>query len=210
LPFKRLSFSNHVIIMKKKLLLVVSVVCLAACGWWLFGSDGVSVPKQRGYFRIDLPEQAYRSYESVCPMKMEVSTASQIEVFRDRQSADSCWFNIYYPRYNARIHCTYIAVGNRFDELVNDAYGFAAKHEMKASGLRRTMLSDSARHVHGIIYDIEGDAASNVQFFMTDSTKHFLRGALYFFNAPNPDSIAPVLNFVRGDIERIAQTIEWR
>jgi gliding motility-associated lipoprotein GldD len=101
-------------------------------------------------------------------------------------------------------------VGNRFDELVNDAYGFAAKHEMKASGLRRTMVSDSARDVHGIIYDIEGDAASNVQFFMTDSTQHFLRGALYFFNAPNPDSIAPVLEFLRRDIDRIAQTIDWR
>jgi gliding motility-associated lipoprotein GldD len=196
--------------MKKKILLFVGVACFAACIWWWFSMDESGIPKPRGYFRIDLPEQAYRSYESACPMKLEVSTASQIEVFRDRQSADSCWFNIFYQRYNARIHCTYIAVGNRFDELVNDAYGFAAKHEMKATGLRRTMVSDSARDVHGIIYDIEGDAASNVQFFMTDSTQHFLRGALYFFNAPNPDSIAPVLEFLRDDIDRIAQTIDWR
>jgi gliding motility-associated lipoprotein GldD len=172
--------------------------------------DETSVPKPRAYFRIDLPEQQYRSYESACPLNMEVSTASQIEVFRDRQSADSCWFNIYYPRYNARIHCTYISVGDKFNELINDAYGFAAKHEMKASGLRRTMVSDSTRDVNGIIYDIEGDAASNVQFFLTDSTQHFLRGALYFFNAPNPDSIAPVLNFVRSDIDHIAQTLVWR
>ena len=185
-------------------------MAFALIAWWLWQGNNASVPKPRGYFRIDLPEQEYRSYESVCPMNLEVSTAAQIEVFRDRQSADSCWFNIYYPRYNARVHCTYITVGNRFEELVNDAYGFAAKHEMKASGLRRTMVSDSTRDVHGIVYDIEGDAASNVQFFLTDSTRHFLRGALYFFNAPNPDSLAPVLNFVRGDIDRIAQTLEWR
>ena len=195
---------------KRKLLSGIALVVFTLIAWWLWPGNNSSVPKPRGYFRIDVPEQQYRSYESICPMNLEVSTASQIEVFRDRQSADSCWFNIYYPHYNARIHCTYIAVGNRFNELVNDAYGFAAKHEMKASGLRRTMVSDSTRDVHGIIYDIEGDAASNVQFFMTDSTRHFLRGALYFFNAPNPDSIAPVLNFVRGDIDRIAQTLVWR
>ena len=195
---------------RRKLFAGIVLMALALTAWWFWNDNNPIVPKPRAYFRIDLPEKEYRSYESVCPMNLEVSTAAQIEVFRDRQSADSCWFNIYYPRHNVRIHCTYIAVGNRFDELVNDAYGFAAKHEMKASGLRRTMVSDSTRDVHGIIYDIEGDAASNVQFFLTDSTRHFLRGALYFFNAPNPDSIAPVLDFVRSDIDRIAQTLEWR
>lgn len=195
---------------KRKLFAGIVSVVIALAVWWFWKDNNASVPKPRGYFRIDLPDQEYRSYESVCPMNLEVSTAAQIEVFRDRQSADSCWFNIYYPRYNARVHCTYIAVGNRFEELVNDAYGFAAKHEMKASGLRRTMVSDSTRDVHGIVYDIEGDAASNVQFFLTDSSRHFLRGALYFFNAPNPDSIAPVLNFVRSDIDHIAQTLVWR
>ena len=195
---------------KTKVISGILVVAFALIALWVWQDNNASVPKPRAYFRIDLPEKEYRSYESVCPMNMEVSTAAQIEVFRDRQSVDSCWFNIYYPRYNARVHCTYVAVGNRFNELVNNAYGFAAKHEMKASGLRRTMVSDSTRDVHGIIYDIEGDAASNVQFFLTDSTNHFLRGALYFFNSPNPDSIQPVLEFVRADIDRLAQTLQWR
>ena len=187
---------------------IVLIFFLSALWFWM--DNGTSVPKPHGYFRIELPKQEYRLYESVCPMNLEVSTAAQIEVFRDRQSADSCWFNIYYPRYNARVHCTYISVGNRLNDLIDDAYGFAAKHEMKATALRRTLVSDTLRHVHGILYDIEGDAASNVQFFLTDSSQHFLRGALYFFNPPNPDSIAPVLQFVRGDIDHIAQTLEWR
>lgn len=196
--------------MKKKLLVFVGIACLAACGWWVFAGDETAIPKPRGYFRIALPNAEYRSYKSECPMKMEVSTAAKVEVFRDRLSEDSCWFNIYYPKYNARIHCTYMTVKNRLPQLIDDAYGFAAKHEMKASALRRAMVSDTVRNVHGIIYDIEGDAASNAQFFLTDSTDHFLRGALYFFNPPNPDSIAPVLEFVRADINRIAQTLEWR
>jgi gliding motility-associated lipoprotein GldD len=200
----------HLTIMKKKLFLFVAVISLAACGWWWLASDEIAVPKPRGYFRISLPNAEYRSYESECPMKMEVSTAAQVEVFRDRLSEDSCWFNIYYPKYNARIHCTYMSVKNRLPQLIDDAYGFAAKHEMKASALRRTLVSDTVRNVHGIVYDIEGDAASNAQFFLTDSTDHFLRGALYFFNPPNPDSIAPVLEFVRSDIMHVAQTLEWR
>lgn len=196
--------------MKKKNLLAVGVAFLAVFAWFWFTSDESAVPKPRGHFRIALPTAEYLSYASECPVKMEVSTAAKVELFRDRLSADSCWFNIYYPRLNARIHCSYMQVNGRLDALIDDAYGFAAKHEMKASALRRTMVSDSLRDVHGIIYDIEGDAASNVQFFFTDSSEHFLRGALYFFNPPNPDSIAPVLQFVRGDINRLAQTLEWR
>jgi gliding motility-associated lipoprotein GldD len=195
---------------KGKVLVGAIVLIFFLSALWFWMDNGTSVPKPHGYFRIELPKQEYRLYESVCPMNLEVSTAAQIEVFRDRQSADSCWFNIYYPRYNARVHCTYISVGNRLNDLIDDAYGFAAKHEMKATALRRTLVSDTLRHVHGILYDIEGDAASNVQFFLTDSSQHFLRGALYFFNPPNPDSIAPVLQFVRGDIDHIAQTLEWR
>jgi len=196
--------------MKGKVLVGAMVLIFFLLALWFWMDNGTSVPKPHGYFRIELPKQEYRLYESVCPMNLEVSTAAQIEVFRDRQSVDSCWFNIYYPRYNARVHCTYISVGNRLNDLIDDAYGFAAKHEMKATALRRTLVSDTLRHVHGILYDIEGDAASNVQFFLTDSSHHFLRGALYFFNPPNPDSIAPVLQFVRGDINHIAQTLDWR
>jgi gliding motility-associated lipoprotein GldD len=195
--------------MKRKLVILACALVLSMAGWYWFVREETGVPKPRGYFRIALPEPEYRLYDSECPLAMEVSTSAKVELFRDRMSVDSCWFNIYYPKYNARIHCTYMPVNNRLPELIEDAYGFAAKHEMKASALRRTLVSDSLRKVYGIVYDIEGDAASNAQFFLTDSTNHFLRGALYFFNPPNPDSIAPVLSFVRGDINRIAQTLQW-
>lgn len=189
-------------------LLISAALILGAIFFVL--NEPAAIPKPQGFFRIDLPEHDYQRYESECPLTFDLSKAAKAELFRDRLSVDSCWFNIYYPRLNARVHCSYMQVNGRLDALIEDAYGFAAKHEMKASALRRTMISDSLRDVHGIIYDIEGDAASNVQFFLTDSTDHFLRGALYFFNPPNPDSIAPVLQFVRDDIDRIAQTLEWR
>ena len=189
--------------------LLISAVLISGTVFFMLNEQSTN-PNPHGFFRIDLPQVEYVPYNSECPLSFEISKAARAELFRDRLSADSCWFNIYYPKYNARIHCSYMQVNGRLDALIDDAYGFAAKHEMKASALRRTLVNDSLRDVHGIIYDIEGDAASNVQFFLTDSSRHFLRGALYFFNAPNPDSIAPVLQFVRGDIDRIAQTLEWR
>jgi len=195
---------------KRGILLTAAIALVVIIAVWMFSSDYTAIPKPRGYFRIDLPQQQYRSYESECPLTMDVSQAAQLELFRDRVSPDSCWFNIYYPKLNARVHCSYIQVNGRLNALIDDAYGFAAKHEMKASALRRTMVADSTRKVYGIVYDIEGDAASNLQFFLTDSTDHFLRGALYFFNAPNADSIAPVLDFVRADVMRLTETIRWR
>lgn len=196
---------------KRQLLVVLLISALLVLGAIFFVfNEPAAIPKPHGFFRIDLPEPDYVNYTSECPLAFDLSKAAKAELFRDRLSADSCWFNIYYPRLNARVHCSYMQVNGRLDALIDDAYGFAAKHEMKASALRRTMVSDSLRDVHGIIYDIEGDAASNVQFFFTDSSEHFLRGALYFFNPPNPDSIGPVLQFVRGDIDRLAQTLEWR
>src|SRR5690606_18002102 len=95
------------------------------------------------------------------------------------------------------------------DELIRDAYGFAAKHEMKATALKRTLIEDNIHKVHGILYDIQGEAASQVQFFLTDSTRNFLRGSLYFNSKPNPDSLAPVLAFVREDIDHMIRSVRW-
>jgi gliding motility-associated lipoprotein GldD len=95
-------------------------------------------------------------------------------------------------------------------ELADDAYQFAFKHEMKADGIQRTYVEDTIRNVYGIIYDIQGEAASQIQFFLTDSTQHYLRGALYFDNKPNQDSIAPVLTFIREDILHLTNTLQWK
>jgi gliding motility-associated lipoprotein GldD len=168
-----------------------------------------AIPKPPGYFRIDLPAHDYSRFQSSCEVSLDVPNYARVEDFKDRQGADSCWFNISYPRFNATIYCTYFGVNNNVNELVQDAYTFAMKHEMKASGVRRTPVEEEASKVFGIIYDIDGEAASQVQFFVTDSVKHFFRGSLYFNNKPNPDSIAPVLNFVREDIEHMLKSVKW-
>lgn len=178
------------------------VLLLASCGESF-------TPKPRGYYRIDMPEKGYTSYQTPCDVKFDVPNYSKLEMLKKNSTGDSCWFNLSFPRFNAKLHCTYVAVNNNFDMLIRDSYGFAAKHEVKASALKRTQINYPDKKVFGILYDIEGDAASQLQFFLSDSTKNFLRGSLYFYNSPNPDSIAPVLSFIREDIIRLTQTIEW-
>lgn len=193
----------------RKILPVILVLVVAAV-YFLWNSSATEIPKPRGYFRIDLPKKNYRIYESNCPLSIEIPSYAKVEIFRNHESADSCWFNIFFPGLNARLHCTYIPVGKNMARLLSDSYGFAAKHEMKASALKRTLVSDDARNVYGIIYDIEGDAASQLQFFLTDSTNHFFRGSLYFFNSPNPDSVSPVLSFIREDLVHLTESITWK
>lgn len=195
---------------KRNVILIILVPAVLVAVFFFWRSTELAIPKPRGYFRIDLPQKGYRVYDAACPLSIEIPNYSQIEIFRGHESHDSCWFNIYFPKLNARLHCTYIPVGDNMSELLRDSYGFAAKHEMKASALKRTMIEDPTKNVYGIIYDIEGDAASQLQFFITDSTDHFLRGSLYFFNSPNSDSVAPVLSFIREDVVHLTQSAIWK
>lgn len=183
---------------------------LAAIGLFALSACGDHyMPKPRGYFRIDLPEPKYAAYEAECPFTCNLPVYTRLEVDPRTSGGDTCRFNIVYPKFRARIHCTYLPIRGNADRLVEDAYGFAASHEVKATALRRTPVSDPERRVYGIVYDIEGEVASQAQFFLMDSTRHFLRGSLYFNHRPNPDSIAPVLARIRQDIAEIAASLRW-
>jgi gliding motility-associated lipoprotein GldD len=188
-------------------LITVFVVVLLT-RFWFYGSKSY-LPKPLGYFNIELPEKKYQDYQTLCDLSFDIPTYAQVELFRESANSDTCRFNILYPRFNARIHCTYLPVGNNFDVLVDDVNDIAWTHEARASAFKSTRISDLPRQMYGVVFDIEGDAASQTQFFLTDSTKHFFRGALYFYNKPNPDSIAPVLQFVRQDIDRLINTARW-
>jgi gliding motility-associated lipoprotein GldD len=117
--------------------------------------------------------------------------------------------NIGFPQFRSRIHITYKQVLNNLPNLIDDAHTFAFKHSIKADAINQHEYSNPDNHVFGILFDIKGNTASSLQFYLTDSTRHFLRGALYFDNEPNKDSIAPVNDFLRQDIERLIETLTW-
>jgi gliding motility-associated lipoprotein GldD len=190
------------------LLLVMSIL-LVSCGP---GDEGYDfTPKPKGYMRIDFPEKKYRLYDSVCPYSFETPVYSVVEYDKDRNSMP-CWINVKYPQFRAQLHVSYLQISqhNNLDTLLQTSHQLAITHEVKASGMdEEVVLRDSAK-VYGLIYNIAGNTASNVQFYLTDSTHHFFRGALYFDVAPNIDSTKIVVDFLEQDIMHMIRTFRWK
>ncbi len=168
-------------------------------------------PKPRGYFKIDLPEKKYQTYSAECPFSFDFPVYAEVQPDSSRESKP-CWMNVNYPQFNGRIHLSYQSVTSekQFNQLIEDARTFAFKHTVKATAIDEAMISYPEKKVYGIYYSIEGNTASSLQFFLTDSTKHYLRGALYFNEQPRLDSIQPVLDFVKKDIDQMIKTFKWK
>jgi gliding motility-associated lipoprotein GldD len=166
------------------------------------------VPKPRGYFRIDLPDHKYKTWKSECPYRFEYPVYCEVLADRER-FAEPCWINIEYRQYHGTIHISYKSIYNNLESLLEDTRSLVYKHTVKADAIAEHLYTNPDHRVYGILYDITGNAASSVQFFLTDSTRHFLRGALYFATVPNADSLMPVTRFVREDIVHMMETLEW-
>lgn len=168
-----------------------------------------STPKPRGYFRIGFPKHEYKSLENIYPYTFQIP--DYVTVVVDKQpNAEPYWINLDYPAYNGKIHISYKKIENNLNMVLEDSRKLAYKHSIKADAIGEKLFIEPEKKVYGILYDIKGDAASSVQFFLTDSIKNFLRGALYFNAVPNKDSLAPVISFVREDIIHLMETFEWK
>jgi gliding motility-associated lipoprotein GldD len=168
-------------------------------------------PKPRGYFRIVLPEKVYHPFSSDCPYVFDVPTYAQMEPDRSAD-AQPYWMDIHFPQFNARIHLSYMPISGRdnFNELVEDARTFAFNHTVRATAIDQQRISRPEANVYGLKYEIKGNTASNIQFFVTDSIHHYLRGALYFHEKPRLDSIQPVLDFIKADIDTLVHSLRWK
>lgn len=176
----------------------------------LSSCDEEYTPKPRGYFRIDLPENSYQTFKSDCPFSFEYSTYAKAAVYKGKQ-IENCWYNIYYSKLNATIHLSYTPLQSKSDletQLANSRT-LVYKHTVKADGIEEIPISYESKNVYGLLYNLSGNSASQAQFYVTDSSRHFLRCALYFNSSPNADSIAPVLNYINKDIEHLITTFKW-
>ena len=168
-------------------------------------------PKPRGYFRIVFPQKAYQKYENGCPFTYEYPKYADIEPDRSH-NAKPCWQNIQFTQFNATLHLSYEHIDSKkkFNELIEDAHKLSFKHTVKATGIDQGVISYPDRKIYGIYYTIDGNAASSIQFYLTDSTKNYIRGALYFNTEPRLDSIQPVLTFIRKDVNILVKTFKWK
>lgn len=191
----------------KLLIICISIVSFSSCG--NEEDEETFIPKPKGFPRIDFPQKKYRLYDSLCPYSFEIPTYANI--LNDKhKGADPCWINVNFPKYNAQIHLSYKTVNNNLDTFLNDCRDFAIKHQVKSTGIDESIIVRDSAQVYGLVYDISGNTASNVQFYLTDSTHHFMRGALYFNSVPNIDSLKIVVDFLRKDIVHMIQTFEWK
>ncbi len=168
-------------------------------------------PKPRAYFRIDLPERNYQNFNANCPFSFEYSKYANMTVYNGNQ-IESCWYNIAYPRFNATIHLSYSPILNKSDleTQLSNSRALVYKHTVKADGIEEIPINYASKKVYGLLYNLSGNSASQTQFYLTDSAKHFVRCALYFNSSPNADSIAPVLTYINEDIEKLILTFKWQ
>jgi gliding motility-associated lipoprotein GldD len=124
--------------------------------------------------------------------------------------SEPCWINIEFPQFDGKVHISYKVVDNNLYEYIEDSRNLTYKHTIKADAIRETVYSNELLNVHGILYDIKGNAASSLQFYLTDSLNHFLRGSLYFNVEPDKDSLAPVIAYFKEDIVHLFESFEWK
>ncbi|MBI1343966.1 MAG: hypothetical protein GC171_13615 [Terrimonas sp.] len=171
--------------------------------------------KKRGYFKIDFPEKQYRLFDQPgYPYSFEYPVYANIikdSLFFDSKVDNDWWINIDFPSYNGRIHISYKKVGkNNFDSLVNDAFQMSYKqHTYKASEINDSLMR-TPNGIEGIYFTLKGNTATANQFFLTDSVKNFLRGALYFAATPNSDSLSVVNDFFKQDMLHLINTFKWK
>jgi gliding motility-associated lipoprotein GldD len=166
-------------------------------------------PKPRSYFRIDFPEKKYVPYhQNGCNYSFEIPVYARVVPFVGN-TAEPCWINIEFPGYKGILHLTYKPITDNLGTYLEDIRTLAYKHSIKADDIIERPFSFPERDVNGILYDIKGNTASSLSFFVTDSTKNFLSGALYFNVIPNKDSLAPVIQFFSADIEHLIETLYW-
>lgn len=183
-----------------RVLLMFVFISLISC------SDSTQ-PKPSGFLALNYEEPSYSKINLDCPFTFEKNDISNLEI---GLSNKPCWVNLDYPRMNAKIYLTYSPVKDNLRELLIDAQKLPEKHTIKADMIEASVYKNEKNKTFGNFYEVEGDAASQAQFYMTDSTSHFLTGSIYFEVKPNYDSILPAANYIKKDMRRLVETLEWR
>ncbi|TAJ13447.1 gliding motility lipoprotein GldD [Marinilabiliaceae bacterium JC017] len=175
----------------------------------LLGCQRNYTPKSRGYFRIEFPEKTYQRLDSIYPYSFDYPAYAKIEPAINKHS-EAYWANVVFPTLNGTIYLSYKPLHNNLAEIIEDSRKMAYKHTIKADAINEQYFANEKDQVYGTLYEIKGDAASSIQFTLTDSSSHFLRGSLYFNAVPNKDSLAPVINFVKKDVIHLMESLKWK
>jgi gliding motility-associated lipoprotein GldD len=174
-----------------------------------FSCDRGYTPKPAGYIRVHYPEKEYVLFDEPGPFAFEVPVYADV-LPADSKSAEPYWYDLKFPEYRGTVHISYKPVDGDVEGFIEDTRTLVYKHTSRADGILEVPFVDSENRRFGILYELGGSVASPVQFFLTDSTSHFLRGSLYFNAIVNRDSLNPIIRFVKQDIEHLIETVRWK
>ena len=189
--------------------MIAFMLLLLSCG-----QEPSYTPKPRAYPKVEYPEREYQQFDKdYCQFSFEYPTYAKVEqdtLFFNEKPAHPCWFDLFMPVFDSRLHCSYYPISgeNNFSKLKNDAFEMMEWHNKKANYIEEIPIKKEGG-LNGFAFVIEGPAASPFQFYLTDSTQHFLRGALYFNTQINPDSLQPIYQFVEEDLLHLIETFNW-
>lgn len=179
------------------ILLIFSGLLLTSC------KDDV-LPKPASQLRLDYPVAEYASFENHCPFTFDMNSSAVIK------EKTACGFTITYPKMKATIYLTYKPVSGNIDKLLRDAQKLTYEHVIKADDILEQPYINGGKKVYGMFYQVGGNAATNSQFYATDSIKHFITGSVYFYAKPNFDSIMPAADYIKNDMQRLMETLKWK
>lgn len=192
-------------------LVVKSMMLTVVYAIFSCGSNDNYVPKPHAYPRMVLPHKKYFKFENPnCPFTFQIPHYSIM--LPDQDAKGKHWYNLHFPTMNATLHFTYYQFKNwnEYDSLVADSRSLVNKHLQRAEDILEEPVTNLNPKVPGLIFHIQGNTATNLNFFTTDSAKHFLRGALYFNKQTQSDSIYPVFKFLEQDVNEILKTFVWK
>jgi gliding motility-associated lipoprotein GldD len=195
----------------------------------IFACNSGYTPKPRSYFKIDLPQRAYKEFNDPgYPYAFEYPVYASISKEADSTGNNPFWINVNFDQFQGRIYLSYKSitgssvykiktssgykdsvVENSFESLREEAYKMTYKHTIKASGIIDSAFA-TANGSTGVYFYVAGEAATSKQFYVADTARHFLRGALYFDASPNADSISVVSDFLEEDIKHLLKTLRWK
>ena len=162
------------------------------------------LPKPASYLRLDYPEAEYVTLKGNCPFEFDINSKAIVK--EDK----GCGYSITYPKMKATIYLTYKPVNNNMNKLLRDAQKLTYEHVIKADDILEQPYINPDKKVYGMFYQVDGNAATNSQFYATDSIKHFVTGSVYFYSKPNFDSIMPAASYIKNDMQRLMETLKWK
>ncbi|MDO4763944.1 MAG: gliding motility lipoprotein GldD [Flavobacteriaceae bacterium] len=163
------------------------------------------LPKPKGELRLEYPQPKYQKFQSGCSFSFEHSNFSKIH-----QAKQNCWYNLSYPEMKANVFITYFPIKNDFNLHIKEVEKMVYEHTIRASAIETKSFSYPEKKVFGNFYELKGQSASNIQIYVTDSTRHFVTANLYFKSRPKPDSLQPAIDYIRKDLVHLIETFNWK